>query len=555
MGRRRRVLGPPPGGHISLHGGVTPYGTLDGVVRTLTTGEEFSFDWEGNHALSRVTVAIRPMPQGGWSNAIFTEVVVSQDLGSTVESEDEQWARQTSWGLWLKALRAWSERGEVVPGPAVSESDATVVERIRIRRPAALIWPYLVDPVYRDRWFHEPLGPEVSRVEGVEVTYLWPEPGMASTVTWSLRALDDDHCEVTIRHPLPKPGGFAYHVGWSDYLAALSYEGGRPRIVQSVSIAASPAKIWPYLSTREGMEAWWPSLTAFRAGLGGYVEMQEHGTVESGEIVIWEPERRMGFLWREADNAAMAQAPLRVVMELEAMGDGNTRVTVTQDGFENLPPLLFERPPDFIPHDNFWEWELMAGVWIQVVHHDESAPRTTPPIRLGVDDIERERRRIVDMLAVPMFPLFDPPEVPVRWGTFEDPWGNRIGLFQPLQDWTPRLVQISIFVQDLDAAVKFYAKVAGFAVSRALPPEAVELHHPGLSLLLHRADRVHLAEGLTETRISISLPTRDMAQTLARLRELGVDLLTPEPGLSPFGPWIAFRDPWGNVVEYIAWDT
>lgn len=108
---------------------------------------------------------------------------------------------------------------------------------------------------------------------------------------------------------------------------------------------------------------------------------------------------------------------------------------------------------------------------------------------------------------------------------------------------------------DLDAAVKFYAKVAGFAVSRALPPEAVELHHPGPPLLLHPADRVHLAEGLTETRISISVQTRDMTQTLARLRELGVDLVTPEPGLSPFGSWIAFRDPWGNVVEYIAWDT
>ncbi|WP_445663921.1 hypothetical protein [Heyndrickxia sp. FSL W8-0423] len=52
------------------------------------------------------------------------------------------------------------------------------------------------------------------------------------------------------------------------------------------------------------------------------------------------------------------------------------------------------------------------------------------PIRLGVTNIEETRERLVRELKVEQFELCSREEVPVKWGTFSDPWGNRLGLFE-----------------------------------------------------------------------------------------------------------------------------
>lgn len=91
---------------------------------------------------------------------------------------------------------------------------------------------------------------------------------------------------------------------------------------------------------------------------------------------------------------------------------------------------LLEPPPDFVPHEDFAEWELVPGVWLQVVQGEPA--RHQGPLRLGVDNLERERDRVVERLTVPPFGIHQRRGVPVRWATFEDPWGNRVGLFQPL---------------------------------------------------------------------------------------------------------------------------
>ncbi|WP_440705713.1 VOC family protein [Heyndrickxia oleronia] len=86
------------------------------------------------------------------------------------------------------------------------------------------------------------------------------------------------------------------------------------------------------------------------------------------------------------------------------------------------------RKPDFIPHQGFAEWELIPGCWLQVA---EGKPAVgSGPIRIGVLNIIAERERLVKELNIEFFTIHSREEVPVKWGTFTVPWGNRLGLFE-----------------------------------------------------------------------------------------------------------------------------
>ncbi|WP_064093423.1 VOC family protein [Rossellomorea aquimaris] len=90
--------------------------------------------------------------------------------------------------------------------------------------------------------------------------------------------------------------------------------------------------------------------------------------------------------------------------------------------------ILLNRDPDFVPHEGFAEWELIPGCWLQVA---EGIPLVNSgPIRLGVKDLDAERLKLMNVLKVDEFVIHSREEVPVKWATFSDPWGNGIGLFQ-----------------------------------------------------------------------------------------------------------------------------
>ncbi|CAM3722802.1 VOC family protein [Mesobacillus thioparans] len=103
------------------------------------------------------------------------------------------------------------------------------------------------------------------------------------------------------------------------------------------------------------------------------------------------------------------------------------RVTDFEEGFRWYKTLL-NKEPDFTPHEGFAEWELMPGAWLQVA---EGIPSEgSGPLRLGVRSIEEERSRLVKDLGVNLFEIYERKEVPVKWATFSDPWGNQIGFFE-----------------------------------------------------------------------------------------------------------------------------
>jgi hypothetical protein len=89
---------------------------------------------------------------------------------------------------------------------------------------------------------------------------------------------------------------------------------------------------------------------------------------------------------------------------------------------------LLNKEPDFVPHEGFAEWELLSGCWMQVAEGIPSPD--SGPIRLGVADLEGEKERLIRLLGVEEFSIQSRKEVPVKWATFTDPWGNGIGLFQ-----------------------------------------------------------------------------------------------------------------------------
>ncbi|MDR7314828.1 hypothetical protein J2X83_001069 [Brevibacillus nitrificans] len=95
--------------------------------------------------------------------------------------------------------------------------------------------------------------------------------------------------------------------------------------------------------------------------------------------------------------------------------------------------MLLQREPGFIPHEGFAEWELIPGCWLQVAEGEQATG--CGPLRLGVESLEVERERVIHELQVEWFEIYQREEVPVKWATFADPWGNRIGFFEYHEDF------------------------------------------------------------------------------------------------------------------------
>lgn len=91
-------------------------------------------------------------------------------------------------------------------------------------------------------------------------------------------------------------------------------------------------------------------------------------------------------------------------------------------------------PPSLVPHGNFAEWEISQDVWLQVAEGESERGR---PIRFGVRDIYRERERIISELDTEVSEVRDvnnSGEIAL-WCDFEDPFGNKLGLFQDLKKY------------------------------------------------------------------------------------------------------------------------
>lgn len=92
---------------------------------------------------------------------------------------------------------------------------------------------------------------------------------------------------------------------------------------------------------------------------------------------------------------------------------------------------LLRRKPDFVPHRGFAEWEIVRNAWLQI---GEGEPKIGRPIRFGVRDIRKERNRIISEFGIKVSEIGDVNNSGdiAYWCDFEDPFGNKLGLFQDL---------------------------------------------------------------------------------------------------------------------------
>ena len=88
------------------------------------------------------------------------------------------------------------------------------------------------------------------------------------------------------------------------------------------------------------------------------------------------------------------------------------------------------RRPNFAPLPDFHEWDdIVPNVTFQIA---EGPPRPTYPIRFKVENIERERERIIWEASPRWASEVKRFEGLVAVCDFVDPWGNTFGLYQVL---------------------------------------------------------------------------------------------------------------------------
>lgn len=96
---------------------------------------------------------------------------------------------------------------------------------------------------------------------------------------------------------------------------------------------------------------------------------------------------------------------------------------------------VFGRGPDTAPLDDFLEWQVCRGTWLQISTGHDRPGANNARLRFECDSIEEAVRRVSDA-GVPIGETVTVPDV-VAFANFSDNWGNALGFYQLL---TPRQI-------------------------------------------------------------------------------------------------------------------
>lgn len=91
---------------------------------------------------------------------------------------------------------------------------------------------------------------------------------------------------------------------------------------------------------------------------------------------------------------------------------------------------VFGHGPDTAPLDDFLEWQICPGSWLQISTGHDRPGANNARVRLKVEHIETSVKRLTDH-TVPVGDIVVIQDV-VSFANFSDDWGNALGYYQLL---------------------------------------------------------------------------------------------------------------------------
>lgn len=113
---------------------------------------------------------------------------------------------------------------------------------------------------------------------------------------------------------------------------------------------------------------------------------------------------------------------------------------------------------------------------------------------------------------------------------------------------------IGIYVPNLEKAIHFYTTVLGFEVNKQYGPKIVTLVHGELPIVLEETEASSYTPDGYKPGVVLVLKTDDINDTVEKLKKHNVQFIVEEPTACPPGKFISFRDPFGNVLEYLQFE-
>ncbi|ODV55997.1 VOC family protein [Lysinibacillus fusiformis] len=114
---------------------------------------------------------------------------------------------------------------------------------------------------------------------------------------------------------------------------------------------------------------------------------------------------------------------------------------------------------------------------------------------------------------------------------------------------------ISIYVPDLNKAIDFYTNTLGFELNKQYGPNIASLVHGELPIILEAKDNITSNQDNKNTGVVLGLRTEDIYETVKFLKDKEVEFIVDEPTSCPPGKYISFRDPFGNILEYLQFEN
>ena len=93
---------------------------------------------------------------------------------------------------------------------------------------------------------------------------------------------------------------------------------------------------------------------------------------------------------------------------------------------------VFGRGPDTAPLDDFLEWQICPGTWLQLSTGHDRPGANNARVRFEVGDIDEALGRMKEA-NVPIGEVVRVPDV-VAFANFSDNWGNALGFYELLSE-------------------------------------------------------------------------------------------------------------------------